>query len=147
PLIFDPNIRAERWPSEQAAADACLECVPGAFLVKCSRAEARLLTGEDDVETAAAILLGAGARHVVVSLGADGALLRGGGLDLHAPGVPARTVDATGAGDVLLGTLIAQLAATGYYPPALAAGLAPAVAAAARSTERWGAASPAPVRT
>ena len=44
-----------------------------------------------------------------------------------------------GAGDVLTGTLLARLAATGFYPAAVAAGLRDGVEAAARACERWGA--------
>jgi fructokinase len=139
PVLFDPNLRVSRWENPSRAAAAARECVPGAFLVKANREEARLMTGERDPEAAAAGLLAAGARHVVLTLGADGAILRGGGLKLDVPAVPARAVNATGAGDAFAGTLIAGLAETGYYPPAIAAALPDAVAEAARATERWGA--------
>ena len=55
------------------------------------------------------------------------------------PGAPAKAIDTTGAGDALLGVLLARLAATNFYPAAIAAGLGEAVAEAARATERWGA--------
>jgi fructokinase len=139
PVVFDPNFRLHRWPSPTRAADTCRECVRGAFLVKCNAEEARLLTGEREPEAAAAGLLAAGARQVVITLGARGALLRGGGMRLDAPGVPARCVDTTGAGDALMGVLLARLCATDYYPSAIAAALPDAVAEAARTTERWGA--------
>lgn len=139
PVVFDPNLRLHRWRSPQEAAQCARECVPGAFLVKANGAEARLLTGERDPSRAAAGLLAAGARHVVITLGADGAILRGGHLDRDVPGVPAAVVDTTGAGDTLLGTLVAHLALSDYYGPALAAALPQAVAASARSTEHWGA--------
>jgi len=139
PVVFDPNLRVGRWPSAARAAQESLVCVPGAFLVKLNREEGRLLTGERDPEAAAASLLAAGARHVVVTLGASGAILRGGGLRFDVPGVAARTVNTTGAGDALVGVLLARLAETGFYPSAMAAGLPGAVAQAARVTERWGA--------
>jgi sugar/nucleoside kinase (ribokinase family) len=139
PVVFDPNFRLHRWPSPTRAAAVARDCVRGAFLVKCNAEEARLLSGERDPEAAAAGLIAGGARHVVVTLGADGALLRGGGLRVDTPGVPARPVDTTGAGDALIGVLLARLGDTGYYPPAIAAALPEAVAEAARATERWGA--------
>jgi fructokinase len=141
PVIFDPNLRLSRWESPGRAASVCRECVPGAFLVKANREEARLLTGEVDPEAAAAGLLAAGAQHAVITLGADGALLRGS-ISADAPGSPADAIDATGAGDVLLGVLLAHLDRTGLYPPALAAALPVAVAEAARATEHWGAVGP-----
>ena len=139
PVVLDPNLRLDRWRSTSAAVEVVGACVEGAFLVKCNAAEALALTGELEVERAAASLVAAGAQHVVVTLGADGALLRGGGLDRAVPGVRATPVDATGAGDAVTGVLIAALARTGFYPAALAAMLPDAMAAAARSTERYGA--------
>jgi sugar/nucleoside kinase (ribokinase family) len=140
PVVFDPSFRLHRWTTGERAAQAARACVPGAFLVKANAEEARLLTGERDPDRAAAGLRAAGAQNVVVTLGAEGALLRGGrGIDRDVPGVRADVVDTTGAGDALLGTLLAALGASGYYAPALAAALPDAVAAAARVTERWGA--------
>lgn len=139
PVVLDPNLRLHRWRSAAAAAAAVGDCVRGAFLVKCNRDEAQALTGERDAEAAAASLLAAGAQHVVVTLGADGAILRGGGLDRAVPGVRAAPVNTTGAGDAVTGVLLAALGRTGFYPAALAAMLPDAVEAGARATERHGA--------
>jgi fructokinase len=139
PVVFDPNLRLHRWPSATRAAAAAREVCADALLVRCNLAEAELLTGEPDPVAAAEGLLAGGAQHVVVTLGPDGALLRGGGLRLDVPGVPARVVDATGAGDTLMGVLLARLALSGFYPPALAAALPEAVERAARATEHFGA--------
>ncbi|HEX5923513.1 MAG TPA: PfkB family carbohydrate kinase, partial [Baekduia sp.] len=141
PVIVDPNLRLERWRSRSAAVEVVGPCVEGAFLVKCNEAEVLALSGELEIEDAAASLLAAGAQHVVVTRGAEGALLRGGGLDRSVPGVPARPVDATGAGDAVTGVLLAALARTGFYPAALAAMLPDAVAEGARAVERYGALS------
>ncbi|HWH95377.1 MAG TPA: hypothetical protein VNT03_16065, partial [Baekduia sp.] len=62
-----------------------------------------------------------------------------GGLDRAVRGVPARPIDATGAGDAVTGVLLAALTRTGFYPAALAAVLPDAMAEAARATERYGA--------
>jgi sugar/nucleoside kinase (ribokinase family) len=141
PVVIDPNLRLERWRSRSAAVEAVGPCIEGAFLVKCNESEALALSGELEVEDAAATLLAAGAQHVVVTRGAEGALLRGGRLDRTVPGVPARPVDATGAGDAVTGVLLAALARTGFYPAALAAMLPDAVAEGARAVERYGALS------
>jgi len=143
PVVFDPNLRLHRWPSTARAVEASRACVRDSFLVKCNAEEARLLTGESDPARAADGLLAGGARHAVVTRGADGALLRGSGFSVDVPGVPAQPVDTTGAGDVLVGILLAKLASSRYYPAALAAALPEAVTAAARATERWGALGPA----
>src|SRR5437764_1468658 len=87
---------------------------------------------------AAAGLLAAGARHAVVTLGAAGAILRGE-VRADAPGRPVKVVNAAGAGDALLGVLLARLSESRFYPPTLAAALGEAVRAAERATERWSA--------
>ncbi len=142
PVIFDANLRLHRWPAPARAASVAREFVPGAFLVKANAEEARLLTGERDPALAAESLLAAGARHALITRGADGALLRGEGQPLEVPGVAAAAVDTTGAGDTFSGVVLARLAATGYYPPAVGAALGEAVEAAARATEHWGAIGP-----
>jgi fructokinase len=138
PVIFDPNLRLRRWRTHADAAATVNACVPGALLVRATAAEATLMTGEEDVERAAMSLLKAGSEMVVLTLGSEGAILRGR-LRADVEGVPARVISTIGAGDVLTGTLLARLAVTGFYPPAVAASLREAVAAAARACERWGA--------
>lgn len=144
PFLFDPNLRLRRWPSPTRAAAAARACLPGAFLVKCNREEARLITGEDDPERAAQGFLAAGVEHVVITLGPDGAMLRERlGLRRDVPGRRAEVVDTTGAGDAFMGVLVARLAATNFYASAVAAALPAAVEEGARCCERWGA-LPAP---
>ena len=67
-------------------------------------------TGSSDIETGISQLLAAGARAVIVTLGADGALLAAGE---RRRAIAARTVDVvdtTGAGDTFSGVLAAWLA-------------------------------------
>jgi sugar/nucleoside kinase (ribokinase family) len=138
PVLFDPNFRLHRWGSHADAAASANACVHGALMVRCNLAEATLMTGEEDPERAALALVKGGARLVVITLGPLGAILRGE-LRADAPGVQARVRSTIGAGDVLTGVLVAQLALTGFYPAAVAASLRTAVAEAARACERWGA--------
>ena len=138
PVIFDPDLRLHRWSSRADAAASANACVPGALLVRASAADARLMTGEDDLERAALALRKAGARNVVISDDSRGAMLRGK-IRLDVPRVPARTVSTIGAGDALVATLVARLQITGFYEPAIAAALKEAMTAAAAACERWGA--------
>jgi fructokinase len=138
PIVFDPNLRLHRWRSHADAAASANACVPGALLVRANDAEAAAMTGEDDIERAALALLKAGARMVVITLGSDGAILRGE-LSADVPGVPAEVLSTIGAGDVLTGVLLARLVLSDFYPPAVAAALRDAVAESARACERWGA--------
>ena len=138
PVVFDANLRLHRWPSRTDAVASANACVRGALLVRANRAEAELMTGEDDPERAAMALVKSGARLVVLTLGSEGAILRGA-LRATVPGVPCRPVNTAGAGDVLTGTLVARLALSGYYESSVAASLPEAIEAAARACERWGA--------
>lgn len=138
PVLFDPNVRLHRWRTAAAAAAEANACVPDALLVRCNRSEAELLTGEVDPDRAARALVKAGARLAAVTLGADGALLRGE-VSADVPGVAARVLSTVGAGDAFTGVLLARLAQAGFYAPAAAAALPEAVHESARATERWGA--------
>jgi fructokinase len=137
-VIFDPNLRLARWRSHADAAASCNACVPGALLVRCTEAEATLMTGEYDPERAATALLKAGARLVAITLGSHGAILRGEER-ADALGHQVAVRSTIGAGDAVTGTLLARLAATDFYPAAAAAGLRDAVAAGAAACGRWGA--------
>ena len=139
PVLVDPNLRLHRWQQPAQAASETRGLVRDAFLVKCNGEEARLLTGEQDAERAVDGLLAAGAKHAVVTRGAEGAVVRGGGMKLDVAGVQAHPISTVGAGDVFMGTVIAGLAATNFYPPAIAAAMHDAVVEGARATERWGA--------
>jgi ribokinase len=62
-----------------------------------------------DAEAAARALLGAGVRSVVVTLGAEGALVADGDGVAHLPSPVVRVVDTTGAGDAFVGALAFRL--------------------------------------
>jgi len=105
--------------------------------------EARDLTGEEDPRAAALALRERTGAPVVVTLGADGALLaHGPGDPVRVPAPRADAVDTTGAGDCLNGALAAELA----RGTALEAAVAFAVRAAALSTLRQGAREGMPTR-
>ena len=80
-----------------------------------NESEAERLTGicvcdEDSARAAAEKLLQSGARRVIVTLGAKGALLAGGGQTVMIPGYPVKALDSTAAGDAFNGGLGAALA-------------------------------------
>jgi fructokinase len=139
PVLVDANLRPSRWASADAAVATVQGCVPGAALLKCNRSEAQVITGRDDPAAAADALLELGARSVVVTLGPDGALLRGAGGDRDVAGVPASPVDTTGAGDAITGVLLARLTSADFDPAVLPDALDQAVQTAARVTEQFGA--------
>ncbi len=78
--------------------------------LKCNRAEAALLAGvdaggESGPERAAAALLAAGLRQVVITLGAEGCLCAGDSGLTRLPACPAAMANATGAGDAFTAAL------------------------------------------
>jgi len=97
--------------------------------------EARALSGEEDPEAAARSLAGRTGGPVVVTLGAEGALLLEGGAAERVPAPRVEAVDTTGAGDAFNGALAFELAGG----TALADAVRAAVGVAARSTRAAGA--------
>ena len=145
PVAVDANLRPARWADLESALGLLRSLCSDALLVKLNVEEARLLTQLNDPEAAADAVCAFGARLAVVTLGADGALVRGE-ASARAPAVAARVVDTTGAGDALGGVLLAALATADWEPAAAAQALPAAVAAAARSTEAFGALEALPDR-
>ncbi|CAM5296403.1 ribokinase [Aquamicrobium terrae] len=74
--------------------------------------EALALTGASG-EAAAAALHARGVRDVVLTLGADGALLSRGGVAVRVAAISANAVDTTGAGDTFMGAALASAALRG----------------------------------
>lgn len=69
------------------------------------------VTSLDDARRAADVLLGRGARHVIITLGAQGALIRTSAITEHVPAMDAGpVVETTGAGDAFNGGLATGLA-------------------------------------
>ena len=66
--------------------------------------------GLEDARACALRLLDGGLRRVIVTLGANGALLAGAGGVRHIPAFPVDPVDTTGAGDAFIGSLACFLA-------------------------------------
>ncbi len=75
------------------------ECMPHMDYFLPSYDEAAFLSGESDPGEAAGFFLDAGARNVVIKLGAQGCYARSAGFARRIPGFATETVDTTGAGD------------------------------------------------
>jgi len=130
-VCFDPNIRPNRWGGdERGAAAASRELIEGSFLVRANHREAAAITGREDPREAAAAIAEIGAELAVVTLGAEGAVIRGAS-EAEAPAPEVTVVSTLGAGDAFMGTLVAELAARGWDATAAGAALEPALDAAA----------------
>lgn len=93
------------------------------FLVP-NRGELALLTGlptgtRDEAEAAARSLLARGSRTIIVTLGADGALLVEAGGSRHVPAIPVTPRDTTGAGDAFVGAFAAHYVRSRDIPAAM----------------------------
>ncbi|MFF5292254.1 carbohydrate kinase family protein [Paractinoplanes globisporus] len=115
--VFDPNARPTLLPDARSV-DELRELVEEFFatadLVKLSSADAVVLYDGADPAAAAEHIRKLGARAVVVTCGSKGAYVacQDGGEMLPAPSVAA--IDATGAGDSVMGALIRRLLADGF---------------------------------
>jgi ribokinase len=94
-----------------------------------NRGEAQSLTGSSDT-AAAEKLLQSGIRHVVLTLGADGALLASRDAEIATiPAVAANAIDTTGAGDTFMAMALASAALRGVELDTRAIGHAAAASA------------------
>jgi fructokinase len=138
-VLFDPNIRPNRWGGDpRPAVEASRELVAGSFCVRCNREEACGIAAVADPRAAASKLAGMGAELAVVTLGAEGAVIAGA-CEAEAPSPQVDVVSTLGAGDAFMGTLAAGLAARDWDPSRAGEALGPALAVAAQACTRYSA--------
>ncbi|MCS6835301.1 MAG: sugar kinase [Anaerolineae bacterium] len=98
-ISFDPNLRPQLMPP-QRARQAFAPFIKVADVLLPTAQELALLTGHDDVAQAVDQLMARKPdRIIVITQGADGALLCQGDQTIHVAGFPVQEVDPTGAGD------------------------------------------------
>lgn len=140
-VSYDPNVRLKLWPLPRARA-IVLETIAQCDLCLPNLEEAGLLTGLKEPQEIVDALLNRGTKVVALKLGAQGALVADHHQRHLIPGLSVATVDATGAGDTFDGAFLTELlrgvplADAGRY----------ANAAAALSTQGYGAVAPIPRR-
>ena len=138
-VSFDTNLRLKLWPLERARA-VMAEAMRRCDLCLPSLDDISALTGQNDPDALVDHCLALGARIVALKLGADGALVASRDERHRIAPLPCKPVDATGAGDTFGGAFVARwlagdgLREAGRY----------AAAAAALSTEGYGAVEPIP---
>jgi fructokinase len=114
--VFDPNVRPTLLP-DGAAVTKLRELVEEFFatadMVKLSSADAEVLYQGADPAAAAAQILALGAKAVVVTCGSKGAYVAAAGDAAMLPAPSVAAIDATGAGDSVMGALIRRLLAGG----------------------------------
>ena len=138
-VCFDPNIRPNRWGGDPGpAARASRELVAGSAVVRANRDEATAIAGVDDPREAASALVELGAELAVVTLGAEGAVMRGA-CEAELPAPEVEVVTTLGAGDAFMGTLVGGLAGLGWDLSRADEALPAALDAAADACSRWSA--------
>lgn len=121
-VSYDPNVRASLMGAPEHARPLVEAAVTVAHVVKASREDIEWLYPSLDPAVIAARWLELGARFVVVTDGADGALAFTPHTSWVAAGRPVDVVDTVGAGDAFTAGLLAGLAGRGIQgAPALAA--------------------------
>lgn len=108
-VTFDPNYRANLWPSEADAVYRIKQALSMCDILKLSLDELVLLTGTDDLEKGSEQLMAYGVILILVTLGADGVFYRYRSKTGWVAGVPCKVVDTNGAGDSFFGATLSQL--------------------------------------
>ena len=135
-VCFDPNIRPNRWGGDpEPAAAISRELVAGSTVVRTNRTEATEIAGVEDPREAADAIAALGAELAVVTLGAEGAVIRGA-CEAEAPTPAVEVVSTIGAGDAFMGTLVAGLAKLDWNLSRADEALGPALDAAADACTR-----------
>ena len=137
-LLFDPNLRPNRWRDLSRGLRLSRELIDGTLAVRANEWEARELTGESDPAAAASALCMLGATLGVVTVGPAGAVMRGA-ASAEESSPPVEVVSPLGAGDAFMGAFAAGLAAVDWDPERGGEALKGAVAAGARACTGWGA--------
>jgi len=138
-VSFDTNLRLKLWPAARARAvmteamRRCDICLP-------SYDDVVALTGITDSDELVDLCLQLGAKEVALKLGEQGALVADAAQRHRVPAHPCTPVDATGAGDTFGGAFVARRVAGDDLLTAARY----ASAAAALSTEGYGAVDPIP---
>ena len=120
-VSFDPNIRPDLWPDENALRRCLEQALQSADVVKLSVEELAFLTGNVEVNVGLDTLMArCPARLVLVTQGKEGVIAWHDGAVRHYPATPVECVDTTGAGDAFVAGLLFGLAAGQDLTPVIA---------------------------
>ena len=118
-ISCDPNLRVPLWRSEEEAREQMLWSLQQADLVKISDNEVSFLWACSPEEGAEKLLREFGVKLAMVTLGAEGCLLRTKNACFRAPAPKVHPVDTTGAGDIFGGSAMARFLDLKKAPDAL----------------------------
>ncbi|GLT36026.1 hypothetical protein SLA2020_104310 [Shorea laevis] len=112
-LSYDPNLRLPLWPSAEAARKGIMSVWDQADIIKISEEEISFLTGGDDPYDDNVVLqklFHPNLKLLVVTEGSDGCRYYTKAFKGRVPGVKAKPVDTTGAGDAFVGGMLSSIA-------------------------------------
>jgi 2-dehydro-3-deoxygluconokinase len=138
-VAFDTNLRLKLW-TIQRAREVMRELIGLSDICLPSLEDISAVSGLQEPQALVDFCHGLGARTVALKMGAQGALVSDGKRRIRIAAHPCQPVDATGAGDTFAGALLARLVAGDALEPAARY----AAAAAALSTQGYGAVEPIP---
>lgn len=118
-ISCDPNLRVPLWRSEEEAREQMLWSLQQADLVKISDNEVSFLWACSPEEGAEKLLREFDVKLAMVTLGAEGCLLRTKNACFRAPAPKVHPVDTTGAGDIFGGSAMARFLDLKKAPDAL----------------------------
>jgi fructokinase len=123
-VMMDPNIRPD-FISDPAAYRKRLDAmIAMSDIVKVSDEDLEWIVGaQDTLETQARGVLAKGPRFVIVTRGAEGAVIFDAQSKVEVPAERATAVDTVGAGDTFNAGVLARLAQDGQLTPAAIAGM------------------------
>jgi fructokinase len=110
-ISFDPNVRAGLIDDERAYRALLDEFFHRAHIIKPSGADLAWIAPGADLEKLARDWLSAEARLALLTRGGAGATLYGRSGTVSRPAVPVEVADTVGAGDAIMGGLLAELSA------------------------------------
>jgi fructokinase len=113
-ISFDPNLRLNLWPSEQALKETVYNFLYYADIVKVTEEEISFLYPDLSFEDALQSIFEAKVKVIIVSKGSQGvSLYQALVAPMHVEGHVVEVVDTTGAGDALIGSFLAKLLSYG----------------------------------
>lgn len=113
---YDPNWRPPLWPSVEEGVGRMRSLAAYADIMKVSDEELALLTGEEQLEDGAKVLLDQGVSVVVVTMGPKGCAVVTKGYTLQKNTYDTKVIDTTGSGDSFFGALLAKIVQSGKKP-------------------------------
>ncbi len=114
-VSFDPNLREEVWTDQTQIKPVVRQAIALADVVKFSEEELLFLTNTEDLESGIKAIRELGNTLVLVTMGAEGALIIHNNRQQILGGKAVKPVDTTGAGDAFVGGLLARLSQSDHW--------------------------------